>query len=138
MANGYWDSHIFTMKILFLFIAAIALLSCDRDSFGYDEIEVQIINFTDFKVDLVKFYAADISDYACDSLSFENIEPNTEKTVLWSDVETCKTDGQFMIKAFLKDTAIACYGGYYANGILLDDKTTIAIYQDPLKITTVR
>lgn len=125
------------MKKLFLFIVAIALLSCNKDNNKYDEIEVQIINVTDLKVDSVSLYIYTGNYYLCDSVSIKDINPNAEKTQQWSNISVCNGDGAFLIKAFLNDTILEKSYGYYTNGNLLDDKITISTYSDSLVITSI-
>ena len=125
------------MKKLFLFIASIALFSCIVENERYNEIEVQIINDTDSKVDSISLYVYMGNYYLCDSVSLKDVNPNTEKTILWSDVNTCNSDGAFLIKAFYNDTILEKSYGYYTNGILLDDKITISIFSDSLVISSV-
>jgi hypothetical protein len=130
------------MKALYLFIIAMALSSCDFLSLfedkGYHEIEVIIKNLSDTKVDSVKFYVA--SDYDLnpwDSLLFEDIHPDTEIALLWSNIKTCKYNGTYVIKAFFNDTILETYGGYIPVGAIFDKQMRIWVSQDSINFSSI-
>jgi hypothetical protein len=126
------------MKIIYLLTIIFALLSCKDENKNVYEIQVQIINNTDTKIDSVKVYTTAGICCKCDSVLIPEIPPNADETIQWYDILPCGSDGTFLVKAFLNEKVLEKSSGYYTNGILLDKKISISTYSDSIVITTFR
>lgn len=126
------------MKMYILIILIFCLFSCNDDFKNVEQIDINLQNKSNFKIDSLKLFMADISEYKCDSILVKDILPNIENSVFWKNFNSCKTDGNYIVKAFYNNKIIERKVGYYTNGLILDKKIVINVYNDSIVATTIR